>query len=466
MNGVRGGMLDLFTGRSETWQEVWSEIRRVLKPSGIVFWGTKNRYDWRTWFRQVERKGAGLKVPGGQRGLQKLLHNIGYTHTTFFVPMPGYLHPGAMIPAENKKDIARLTRRNVKGLHKKAIQHLKGMLTAQFPEAFSIVASAEPVVSYLDRLAGHIAEVHDLPVPSRFHYRMNGEMGMVTILYQSGASGIPFVLKLPIHARGLGDLIEEVSLIKQVHAGNHSLSSMAPLFPAILGSGVLDGQYYALLSLLPGISGEKIEHRFPRRLKALESGLELAAKFYEAGKKTRPEESLQSRLQTLHSLVRSLAWNGRQERAVDRAVALVKDRFAHTENVLQTYGHGDFKFANLLFDPHSLAITGVIDWGANTPQELFGYDVQFLAVDFQRQMSGRSLSDLLQGWIHNEKRSPELDRLLEKYISRTERPWLSGCWDGIAAYQWLKRLVPLAGPFETQRFNHRYLDEMFAVFDD
>ena len=76
---------------------------------------------------------------------RQLLDKAGFASTEFYVPVPGYHHPTAMVPAENIDSICAKVRRNTPGWVNQLKQGVKGWIAARFPDAFGIVAaSARP----------------------------------------------------------------------------------------------------------------------------------------------------------------------------------------------------------------------------------------------------------------------------------------------------------------------------------
>lgn len=468
-------------------EQVLAEIYRVLKPRGALYLAVENRYGWRMWLRQLDGGPGYRYAPGlarwfahvypfkwgkdrlrkhlyGKRQYRRLLKRCGLGHEKFYVPLPDYQHPASMTPAKAKKQLARQAQRVVSGRKAQAIQILKGLLVSHFPDAFGIVAQKHPVPSFLERITDHIRDVEAFEAPSTFHYRMNGEMGMVTVLYRGKTPRSAFVLKLPIHERGQAELEREVKLLEKIHSGKHGLSSLKDLCPKVLGTGMFEKQFYALFSLIPGLSGDKLSLSPDRWSDALKNGVQLALALREFGQAERTH-TLRERLAELGDSVRSLAHNVQQRDVVEKAVALVAESFAGVDHPLSAFGHGDMKLANLLFDPKSLKLTGVIDWGASGGGELAGYDVQFMLVDYRRRVYKRSMAEELRTWIRGEPTEDVVESILVDYANQTGLPTSRSLWRGVAAYQWLKRLAPLAEPYETQRFNHRYLDEMFGIFE-
>jgi hypothetical protein len=83
------------------------------------------------------------------------------------------------------------------------MQRIKGCLTAKFPDAFAIVATGEQAErSFMEQLFAHLRGkgimLPDGDLARSVSYRINGEMGMVTLLAPTNGGGV--VIKLPMHA--------------------------------------------------------------------------------------------------------------------------------------------------------------------------------------------------------------------------------------------------------------------------
>ncbi|MEO2035040.1 MAG: class I SAM-dependent methyltransferase, partial [Planctomycetaceae bacterium] len=263
--------------------EFLHEVRRVLKPDGCLFLGIENRYAWKTWamnadghtglrfvpwlprvladlYSRLNRKGGYRNYLYGPGQYRRLLSDCGFSDTQFYVPYPGYHHPVRMIDLRETDQLEQAFTRQEMGRFRRLRQAVKGFLSARFPDAFGIIASDQKRDSYLERLLTHLREETretSTAKPNRFTYRMNGEMGIVTVIVR--APGEPFVLKLPIHDRGLQELRSETRILKEVHEeSGHPLSVLADLFARVRSDGEFGRQSYFAHSLLPGVSGDHI----------------------------------------------------------------------------------------------------------------------------------------------------------------------------------------------------------------
>ena len=448
----------------EVQMQFLKEARRVLKPTGVLSLGIENRNAWKTWFRQPDghtdlhyvpwlpRKMADKYSRSKGKGPYRnylysesqyvqLLKEAGWSTTDFNIPSPGYHHPTSMIKRNNRGAMQKAAMRNVQSPIKKIQQSFKGLLAAGFPDAFSIFAGDKPWQSFLSRLEG------ELPVKTPHRsYRMNGEMGMVTVIYTNG------VLKLPLHSRGRSDLEREVETLNRIHAGDHPLSEQKALFPQVDTHGEFDGQYYAVFSIIPGVSGDQLSDTLVN--KATKEAAGFLANMPTA------EGNFHDLVQSLAGELTSLRFSTEQKAAIDQVVKQVCEAFP--ADLPLVMAHGDFKLANSMFDASSGSLTGVIDWGAGFGAEHPLYDLAFLAVDVQARRHERSMEDTLTDAVKG-KLDADLKEALNTLAQSRSLSWSEDQLGALMQFQWLRRMAPLGSGFEARRFDHRYIDRMFNV---
>ncbi|MCP4511657.1 MAG: methyltransferase domain-containing protein, partial [Fuerstiella sp.] len=266
----------------EVQMEFLREVRRVLKPDGCLFLGIENRYAWKTWamnadghtdlrfvpwlprglahlYSKMKGKGSYRNYLYGPGQYSRLLADSGFADTQFYVPCPGYHHPTRMIDFQDTDQLEQAFARKEKTVFRTFRQKVKGFLSARFPDAFGMITSDRKRDSYLSRLLSHVREQtgnESGAGANQFTYRMNGEMGIVTVINRSPAK--PFILKLPIHKRGLEELRAETAILKQVVEPGHPLGEQKDLFAKVIANAEFGGQEYFVYSILPGVSGDQI----------------------------------------------------------------------------------------------------------------------------------------------------------------------------------------------------------------
>jgi len=455
------------------------EVRRVLKPSGTLLLGIENRYAWKTWFRnpdghtglrfvpwlprpaanvysKLKGKGAYRNWLYGESGYRRLLGSEGFDSSSFIIPLPGYHHPMWMVSASQPKQIAKRVRRAVHGSVNTALQHVKGGLSAHFPDAFTIIASnGKKQPNFLHRLLIHIHELNfpnlDTLPPEDAEYRINAEMGSVTILHHQHDNG--YVIKLPLHDRAAADLEHEVDLL------NEPPKELSSVLPRVVDTSLFDGQRYFVYSFMPGKSADTVTNDNPKLNIVIKSAVKLLVSF----DRKKGFASGSEQIRKLKQKVLSLTASDNQRASVDNAIINCRD---WVESISQTdwvFGHGDFKLANCVYHKETFNITGVIDWGCWTEMELPGYDLVFMLTDYQAR-SGQGLIESIKEWRDHMPQVDWVRHAVKQYNLNTHREIGDKEWKAIMAWQWLKRLAPLADLVESKRFDYHYLEAMFQIY--
>ncbi|MDC0318782.1 methyltransferase domain-containing protein [Akkermansiaceae bacterium] len=455
------------------------EVRRVLSPSGCLFLGIENRNAWKTWamnkdghtglrfvpwmprllahaYSRLNGKGSYRNYLYSPSQYRKLLQQCGFENTRFQVPHPGYHHPTRMIGLDRKSQLRQAFTRLEKTPFLRFRQKVKSFLSSHFPDAFGVITSGAKSPPYLEELISHVqSEVFNEAevVSDQYNYRMNGEMGIVTVLVSHPAK--PFVLKLPLHDRGLEELRAEADILAAM-ASEENADSNA-VFAEILARGEFKGQEYFVHSLFPGVSGDK----FVSGSKLFNTAIENVAKFL-GEHHSRPnggDATLEKVIESVKEKVLTLAVDASQKEIVERISGEVLEKVPQLGRGAIP-SHGDSKLANFMFDPATASLTGVIDWGTGFQPELPGYDLSFLFVSSECTRTKSSLPNQLKQQ-HEYGVPAHLKSVLKAFTEQTKLQIDDATYRAIIGYQWMRRLAPLAGDYETARFDHRYLDQMF-----
>ena len=212
-------------------------------------------------------------------------------------------------------------------------------------------------------------------------------------------------------------------------------------------------------SFLPGKSGDGFRIEDGRFSKVLNSAVELLAGF----DKEKDLTNASSQLANIEEKVLSLASSELQRNCVNNAVKRCQGFIETISDDGWVLGHGDFKLANCILEKDS--IQGVIDWGGWRKKELPGYDLAFLLTDIKWRF-GSSLEESIRLWRDNLPMESWAIQAIDHYNLATNRNIGGNEWKAILAWQWLKRLAPLADLVEWKRFDYIYLSGMFDVYTD
>lgn len=467
------------------------EIRRVLRETGRLFLAIENRYSWKTWFRDADGHSGLRFVPWlpraianaysimsgrgryrnylyGEKQLRSLLDVAGFSQAAFFVPLPGYHHPVSIVPVEDRPAICRDVGNPAVAVRNRLRRKVRAILDSRFPGNFSVVAgAATPSPSFLERLFGHLSSTpgdHGTSKPIVETYRINGEMGMVTLVVGFGDQRR--VLKLPLDSRAKIGLEREVENLQAVARGSHCLSTLREFVPGVVDFGEFEEQFYALLTFVPGATGDRLVAHRSLAPKLFTHAAEFLEKVHRStvDASTQPEQSLADMVRLNSEAVRTLAGNSSQNAALDHFADRLAAGWRRTPLPI-VVGHGDFKLANCVFDPADGHLTGVIDWGAGFGPEVALNDFAFLLVEYGSRSRGTPLAKVLAQWIGGEELPDDDFSRMNAMAERLNLPFNQDTVRCLGAHQWLKRMVPLANGYECRRFDHRYVDGMFAVIE-
>ncbi len=191
----------------------------------------------------------------------------------------------------------------------------------------------------------------------------------------------------------------------------------------------------------------------------IERAVELAAKMERIKTPAESSEVLGHLRDRVSSIAKEEAW----QEAVERAAGRVDSLLVGEDEAGWCFGQGDYKPANIIFSEDGADIRGIIDWGAWTEVKLPGYEVAFFLTDIATK-KGASLVEVLMRWRDALPTDPWAVTALRSYEEHTGRVLSRDRWAAIMAWQWLKRLAPLADGVESQRLNYKYLDSMANIY--
>ena len=95
--------------------------------------------------------------------------------------------------------------------------------------------------------------------------------------------------------------------------------------------------------------------------------------------------------------------------------------------------------------------------------ELPGYDLVFMLTDYQAR-SGQGLIESIKEWRDHMPQVDWVRHAVKQYNLSTHREIGDKEWRAIMAWQWLKRLAPLADLVESKRFDYHYLEALFQIY--
>jgi ubiquinone/menaquinone biosynthesis C-methylase UbiE/uncharacterized protein YbaR (Trm112 family) len=142
-----------------------TEIRRILKPNGIIYIGIENRFSLdnflgsgshskvpfadilprplaNLWCKMVGKKDGYRTYIYSSFEYKKLLFQCGYNDFSLFLPIPSYRDPCLIIPTDNEKIIKYYVEHSINSIPKKQLGRFVPLSVKLFATDYSITASA------------------------------------------------------------------------------------------------------------------------------------------------------------------------------------------------------------------------------------------------------------------------------------------------------------------------------------
>lgn len=469
------------------------DVCRVLRPTGVLYLAIENRFAWKTWFwlpdghtglrfvpwlprplaslySRLRRKGPYRNFLYSRRGLAQLLSLAGFRHTAAYVPLPGYHHPTTMVRADDRTAIAQHTWRRGRGIRHALRQIVRSNLTARYPDSYSLLAHRTgDAPSFLGRLIAFLNQRIPTRMPEPVEwtlYRINGEMGMVTVALKGTQETPGVVLKLPLHKRGYEGLRREVEYFGRNGLADKRLALIRGLLPTAVWAGEFEGHYFAAFEQLPGQPPHAFSLNAGRDTALLRAAATFATQLHNCSARQRACAA------ALPDCVGQAFANACNLARSERHRVLLADLWRQLGDDLEelsrisVIGHGDFKIGNCLFKDRRVELTGVIDWGAGLCEELPLYDLTFLLVDFAWQYRRISLERALRGIRSGDNLFAGMRDIVLGHCEEVRMRFRDKYFPALARYQWLKRMAPVGSGYECRRYDYRFVDSMFDVLAD
>ena len=237
------------------------------------------------------------------------------------------------------------------------------------------------------------------------------------------------IVKVPATADGVASQAREAATLAAL-GHEPGLGSFRDLIPARLAAGEAAGRAYVVEQVIAGVDGRHLGDPTAERVVA-----EAAAIIGELHRRTSfpvvvdgplLERWIGKRLEVLVPAMR--------DRALLDRVGTVLARWWEGRSLPVSWVHGDFWPANVMFDPETLAVTGVIDWEWAGPTEPPAHDLLYLLIHARMLAGRRELGDvvsaLLDGapWTSPEQAILEAGGVLAPGQARVGREVLLLVW--------------------------------------
>ncbi|WP_136514436.1 phosphotransferase family protein [Geomonas edaphica] len=378
-------------------------LKGVMAPEAVLLVFAVNRWGLRHLKARIRGTMPTKGARFGYRGLQRALAEAGIDGQRLFVPMgPLFEADEFAAPGTEFMEIPRHWNRAYHLAHRLGAYH-------EMADGFLVVAGDPPlefrgtVRAITDWLAANGEGAPRLRV-ERFDLRLRG--ALVLFLKERGRPGgmIARLVSDPALASTLGKNAAFLTSLRDATAGCDAVTA---LLPHPLLNRCVDGSSVFVESLLPGVIAWKVVSSDNGE------GIALQAADFLVAMRDASSQRVILRERTLDELIPTrLAEEGVSG---DREVA---DGFARVAHALRQgladrelglgCSHGDFGYGNILVDPGSARLTGVIDWDTARLSELPGVDFYNFLLQRSRIEKGSGLfsawQDLVRGLVFERYR--------------------------------------------------------------
>lgn len=388
------------------------EIARVLKPDGQVYIGIENRLGY-GYFLGKPDEHSKLKyatllprslanryslAKRGElyrtytytwRGYGKLLRDAGFVSSRFYCPFPEYREFSELIDLDRAQNLPR-------ALYPTSFLGRLGMevckrvnIFREFSPTYSIVASKR---QGLDRFVDRLLRRIEVVTSEQSHLHVTRTAAALLFTQK-------VVVRLPLTERARMRMKVESANLRCINS-----RPRAPI-PDLIAEGQFQGQDYHITRAFAGVSGARIT-RHPHNLSAvLRQAAGFITEFHRETiqEQVCSEEWLHENFDWLVDYIDKLGGDVAEMKALSRRDLLGK-------RVQTVTAHGDFSLQNLIFNPQSCQLTGVVDWDLADMGGWPGGDLLHLLVALEYGARGRPFSEAVLTVLKRIRDNPGIER--------------------------------------------------------
>jgi len=411
LNGVLEWVPDSRNGDPRTiQQEFLADINRILKPTGQLYLAIENRIGYEYFFGKPDnhsnllygsllprsvanqyslaRRGKPYRTyTYGIGGYRRLLRDAGFAFQHFYSTVPDYRHIEQMVDVSDRSQM-RIDLPLHLGQSPTAMRLLKSPLYRYFAPSYGIVAGATSRKRFIDDLVAHIGETlggsgsyGKLTVR---HYLLS-QKGMLICPMTSATTGA--VLRIPLTDIGLTHARRNAGGTM----ARHNLAGLPDTLRHLIPRPLIDGEYrnvhYFVETLLPGVGASRVEDDSAVNgavTSAADFVLDLHRATARTGKFFAPEDY--DRLVAPHiKAMRAHADSAQRKAVLDDLAAYLRDAFSCRHVLPLVSRVGDLGLSNILIDPVSGSLKGIIDWDRTEERGLPFLDIAHLLSSWLRR---------------------------------------------------------------------------------
>ena len=349
--------------------ETLQEARRVLKPSGQLYFGVRNRTGYSNVFEKEKSSlisnGKSIRQPFQGDGkfsrseLSRILKKNGFSDVAFYTPFPSYRRFRQFAPLDGRTRISPPTppRRHSALLHKFAC--LPRVLKYTSP-SFGVVASS---AFQAQSLAEQVTEKLDLSIAEK--PLIVSKTG-TTIAWVNDPSGQEFILRLPHSVAGRRKCETNARRLQEIHRDPSISEAFKQCVPEIFSSTICNQQFATVESVLEGTSQDRLKKA---HLESVWPSIVDVLLTWSQSKIETGEVIAQSRrmvVQLWCSNIARVVRDGTSSKELVKCLSVIEVELNKMRAITMP-AHGDLHPGNVLVHNATGEVSGVIDWDVEIP---------------------------------------------------------------------------------------------------
>lgn len=397
----------------------FAEVYRVLKTGGFVYACLQNRFGYDRLAGFLGRAGATARVgydahhvPFASLRRAAAKSGFGCIRSYKLLTSDGVVEEVILGKEYRPTKNPILFRQRIK----------KSLLSGPFAEVLApsvgmVCIKGEPPPGYLEALVvdlirrGVVSGHRDATTAVERYLVLPGKV--ILSVGAAGRAGGGKIVVFPLTDTVLARLRNEANILRALHAGKLRIR---PLVPEYYLEGEVLGQKYLVQQEIPGMSIDAAVSSLDRMTRR---ALQVLIDFHrETSREVVLRDDLFGTLfsEPLQRVARKLG--PASAPSLDRIEVALRSALLG-KRFRTVWMHGDYKIENLLFDPKSLQVSGIIDWDLSQQAGLPLLDLLYLIAYNRVIREGREAGDIILDTILSGKLSAFEQAARDEYIGKT-----------------------------------------------
>lgn len=197
------------------------------------------------------------------------------------------------------------------------------------------------------------------------------------------------------------------------------LKDWAVYLPQLLLDGEVNGRYYQVEEMLPGIEARLVVQQPEACKQMMESAVSSIIDLHQrTASVTQVNEDLFDQCVGSHlALVRAQYARKASNPAIDQKIDRLANELSHSllgKTMQVSWVHGDYSPGNILVNSEDQQIEGIIDWDQACARDLPMLDILHLLLSIRILVYKQELGEVIRAFLHGEKLSPHEKALFDR----------------------------------------------------